>query len=154
MNPDSIAQEHPKHEPSGLHTRAVLTGVAAVIAMVLLASGIATVLTRQTRAVTNRSESLPQTTSSLLTSDPSDDRAAFERQKRRRLESYGWVDQQKQLVHIPIERAMSLSIARLSTVEHPSSTADHASSVVERPSPSVEHPPSTVEQASPAVERQ
>jgi hypothetical protein len=30
-------------------------------------------------------------------------------EKLRRLQSYGWVDQQKGLVHIPIERAMELT---------------------------------------------
>jgi hypothetical protein len=119
MNPDPIAQEHPKHESSDLHTRAVLAGVAAVIAMVLLAAGFAAVLTRQTRAVPSRSEALRQANPRLLTSNPSDDRAAFESEKRRRLESYGWVDREGKFAHIPIAQAMSLSIARSSTVEHP-----------------------------------
>jgi hypothetical protein len=152
MNPETTAQEHPEHEPSDLHTRAVLKGVAAVIAMVLLVTGIAAVLTQQTRAVASRSEALRQANPRLLTSNPSDDRAAFEREKRRRLESYGWVDQNKQLVHIPIERAMSLSIARSSTLEHPSVTVEHPSPTVEHAPSAAEHPSPAVEHTSPAVE--
>ena len=140
MNPESIPQEHPKHESSDLHTRAVLTGVAAIIAMVLLVAGVAAVLTRPTRAVTDRSEASRQTTSSLLTSNPSDDRAAFDREKRHRLESYGWVDQKKQLAHIPIERAMSLSAVRSSTMEHPSSAVERPRSTVGPASSAVEPP--------------
>ena len=33
---------------------------------------------------------------------------AWREQAHRRLESYGWVDEQKGIVHIPIERAMDL----------------------------------------------
>jgi hypothetical protein len=120
MNSESTGREHPEHEPSDLHTSAVLKGVAAVVAMVVLVTAIAAVLTRETRAVASRSEALQQANPKLLTSNPSEDRAAFEREKRRRLESYGWVDREGQFAHIPIEQAMSLSATRSSTVEHPS----------------------------------
>jgi hypothetical protein len=120
MKPDTVAKEQPKHEPSDLNARAVLMGVAAVIAMLLLAAGVAAELARHTRAATNTPEASREGTPSLLTSNPSDARAAFEREKLLRLNSYGWVDQKENVAHIPIESAMHLlSAPTPSASEHP-----------------------------------
>jgi hypothetical protein len=120
MNPDTVARERTKHEPSDLHARAVLTGAAAVIAMLLLAAWVAAALTRHTQAVSHSSEALREGTPRLLTSNPSDERGAFEREKQLRLESYGWVDEKAHVAHIPIERAMTLlSAPTPSASEHP-----------------------------------
>lgn len=43
-----------------------------------------------------------------LETNPLKDRLALEARARARIESYGWVDRQKGLARIPIERAMAL----------------------------------------------
>lgn len=47
-----------------------------------------------------------------LQSDPAGELQQREALVRRRLESYGWVDRQRGIVHIPIERAMDLYAQR------------------------------------------
>lgn len=42
----------------------------------------------------------------MLQTDPSADLRAFDAAERARLESYGWVDRSKGIVHIPIDAAM------------------------------------------------
>lgn len=44
--------------------------------------------------------------------DPVGDLAALRAREAARLSSYGWVDRQAGVVHIPIERAMELLVAR------------------------------------------
>lgn len=44
--------------------------------------------------------------------DPVGDLAALRAREAARLSSYGWVDRQTGVVHIPIERAMELLVAR------------------------------------------
>lgn len=41
-----------------------------------------------------------------LQTDPSDDLVRFRAEEQKRLDSYYWIDKQKGIVHIPIERAM------------------------------------------------
>jgi hypothetical protein len=43
-----------------------------------------------------------------LLRDPQSELASFRRKEEGRLSSYGWSDQQKQVVHIPIDRALTL----------------------------------------------
>lgn len=47
-----------------------------------------------------------------LQEDPALDLQAMHQQENERLYSYGWVDRQQELVHIPIERAMQLVVER------------------------------------------
>ncbi len=47
-----------------------------------------------------------------LQSDPRADLLSYEAEKERRLESYGWVDRDKGIVHIPIEVAMKRLASR------------------------------------------
>jgi hypothetical protein len=44
--------------------------------------------------------------------DPAQDLADFRRNQREHLSSYGWVDRNRNAVHLPIERAMSLTVER------------------------------------------
>lgn len=47
-----------------------------------------------------------------LQSDPAGELQRREALARRRLESYGWVDRERGIIHIPIERAMELYTQR------------------------------------------
>jgi hypothetical protein len=115
MKSETAPQEHPTHEPGDLHARAVLRAAGAVIATVLLAAAVAAALTRHTTSMNDSSKVAREPT--LLSSAPGDDRAAFEREKRLRLESYGWVDEKEKIAHIPIEHAMNQLSAPASSAQ-------------------------------------
>jgi hypothetical protein len=118
MKPRPVAPKHATQKPSDLRTGPVLIGVAAVVVMVLLAALIAAGLARPARS--GNTATTIERAPMLLTSNPSDERAAFEREKHRRLESYGWVDLNARIVHVPIERAMQmLTTPPSSTRERP-----------------------------------
>jgi hypothetical protein len=118
MKPHPVAPEHSTQQPSNLRTGPILIGLAAVVVMILLAALIAAALARPTRS--GNTATTIERAPMLLTSNPSDERAAFEREKRRILESYGWVDPNARIVHVPIERAMQmLTTPPSSTRERP-----------------------------------
>jgi hypothetical protein len=49
----------------------------------------------------------------VLLAEPSDELKAHRAQERRLLQSHGWVDPDKEIVRIPIERAMELTLREL-----------------------------------------
>lgn len=70
---------------------------------------------RQREAVPRpRSRDEPRSSSPRLQQDPAFDMAAFRAQERARLGSYGWVDREKGIARIPIDRAMEIFVARSS----------------------------------------
>jgi protein SCO1/2 len=93
---------------AGLNGRAVMWGGMGVIATVLCVALFARFLTSAEgparRGPTETTVQEPK----LLRSDPVAERAAYEREKNARLHSYGWIDRERGIAHIPIERAMEL----------------------------------------------
>lgn len=55
----------------------------------------------------------------LLQSAPQPDRAAYFAEKRRLLDSYGWVDRQAGIARIPLDDAMKLMAARGAAASRP-----------------------------------
>src|SRR5581483_4658494 len=102
--------ERPKHEGSDLRPGVVLLAASGVIAMVLVVALIATLLARSFHPLPPGASTLqsPPSPAVPLRSDPVEEQAAFQREKRSRLESYGWVDARHQSAHVPIERAMEM----------------------------------------------
>ncbi|HKU16071.1 MAG TPA: hypothetical protein VJQ52_16870 [Steroidobacteraceae bacterium] len=111
MSAPARKRGHPRSGRSDLNMRAIVLGALGVIATVLLVAAIGRFLTGvagPARAgATQTSIERPR----RLPSDPLDQRAAFEREKRARLDSYGWVDRERGIAHMPIERAMQLQAA-------------------------------------------
>jgi hypothetical protein len=97
-----------EQEPGDLQPRAVLLGVAGVIAMILIVALVASTLAR----VEEHGDSRPPHSARRLSSDPVEDIAAFEREKRSQLNSYGWVNREHSAARIPIGRAMHILAAR------------------------------------------
>lgn len=100
-----------------INARAViLTGV--VVLGVVTAVVVGVFLIRGTFPVTQVTAPVPprplSATESLpgLQTHPQADLRAFNRDKQRRLHSYGWVDKAHGIVHIPIERAMEMMTQR------------------------------------------
>ena len=88
--------------------RAVLWGAAAVVAMVLLVAFVAFELSRVEGPSNRMTSDVQEVRSPRLRSNPVDEIRAFEHEKRARLNSYGWVDREQGVAHVPIERAMQM----------------------------------------------
>jgi len=58
-----------------------------------------------------------------LQDNPSRDLESLRTDERRRLESYGWIDRERRILHIPIERAME-QVMRRGVPTRPVRTAD------------------------------
>lgn len=97
-----------------VHIGKVVAVAALIVVGVLFAAGAAWVISSRSGtglAGPNQPPDLhvegPQ-----LQSAPRVELAAFQREKRARLENYGWIDRDAGRVHIPIERAMQLMAER------------------------------------------
>lgn len=109
--------------PSLAHETADVDGpriwqTAAVLAAVIVAAGFAgygvlTLFRHETGRALSPIDALPaHMASPPLQNAPARDLAALRAQKRAMLNEYRWIDRDKGIVRIPIERAMSLLIAR------------------------------------------
>ena len=101
-------RERPRQEHRDLNLRGIVLVALGVLATVLIVAGIGRFLTGVSgparAGATETSIARPK----WLASDPAQERAAFESEQRERLNSYGWVDRNKGVAHMPIERAMQL----------------------------------------------
>lgn len=97
-----------RHERSDLNPRAVLIGVAVVVSMLLLAALLSAWLTGAAGPARRGSTDTPLSSPRLLESDPAAARAAFERDKQQQLHGYGWIDRDRGIAHVPVERAMQM----------------------------------------------
>jgi len=97
-----------------VHIGKVVAAAALIVLGVLFAGAAAWMVS--TRSGTDRAG--PNQPSDVrvegpqLQSAPRVELAAFQREKRARLENYGWVDRDAGRVHIPIGRAMQLMAER------------------------------------------
>jgi hypothetical protein len=55
---------------------------------------------------------MPQAESPALQSAPQQDRAQYDAEKRKLLDSWEWVDRQRGIARIPVEEAMRIMAAR------------------------------------------
>lgn len=90
----------------------VIAWAAALLSLALLAVGVSFGLWAWLDSRTPNS-------SLAITEDPNpldpnqrETRLKFEREQQERLNSYGWVEPERDIVHVPIERAMELLIER------------------------------------------
>lgn len=109
--------ERPRQEQRDLNVRGVVLAALGVLAMVLLVAVIGHFLT----GVSGPARAGPTATTierpKWLSSDPDAQRAAFEREKGARLNSYGWIDREKGVAHVPIERAMQIRAGNRTRVD-------------------------------------
>jgi hypothetical protein len=96
------------HDRSRLHVRAILFSAGGVVCIVILAAFVAHLLTGARGLARSGPTETSPPTPHLLESDPVTDRNAYELQKQRELNSYGWTNDAHTLAHVPIERAMQL----------------------------------------------
>ncbi len=107
---EGFQTERPRQERSDVDGRAILVGGLAVLVTVLLVALIARLLTGATGPARAGPTDTSHDRPALLRSDPAAERSSYQHQKRARLESYGWVDREHGIAHIPVERAMQLQV--------------------------------------------
>ena len=109
------SEARPRQEQGDPQPRVILLIAAAMVAMLLLTALVTYLILRSGGPTRNAPLSLRSARDTRLASDPGDELATFERAKQSRLHSYGWVDPQHQVAHIPIELAMQKLAERGST---------------------------------------
>jgi hypothetical protein len=116
-----VAEEKIMHEQVEVDARSVLWGAAAIAIGVILAVVAAYLLWRFWGAPSgDKSNSgpnagdVPAVTAPVLQTAPQPERAQYFAEKRKQLESWGWVDQHAGVAHIPIEEAMRMMAAQQS----------------------------------------
>lgn len=112
------APSGPGYQPDNASAKIGAASLLGVLALAALGGAIAWALYivftgHAVRAPATSLERAPLATSGpKLETDPRKDRLALETAARARLQSYGWVDRQQGVAHIPIERAMALQAQR------------------------------------------
>jgi hypothetical protein len=104
----------PSREPRDVEPRPIVfaaAGLAAILAMVALVALGAHALLRPNRAGTP-SPSTAEVSAPRLQSAPASDLAVLRRQKSAMLDEYRWIDPDRGVVRIPIDRAMQLTVER------------------------------------------
>ncbi len=104
--------EHVTHEDPDVRTWRVLLLVFGFVGFVILLGGGLNLYFRAITANEPLSTPLRRFPAPELQPNPRGDWASFHRAQSAGLEGYGWVDRKNGLVHIPIERAMALVVAR------------------------------------------
>jgi hypothetical protein len=115
MSGESSLQDRPRQEASDLQPRIVLLCIAGVVVMLVLAAAVALLVHQFSGPTRNSPENLQVARETRLESNPVEQRSTFEHAKSARLNSYGWVDPQHQVAHIPVEVAMRKLAARNAT---------------------------------------
>ena len=99
-----------RHQPSDLHTQAIVVAALAVLLLIVLATAlvrlVATLAGTPTAALTRRIQETP----ALSRPDARSQLLEYQRQQAARLDSYGWDDDGHRFAHIPLERAMQLLV--------------------------------------------
>jgi hypothetical protein len=107
-----------KHESEGVSLRGLAAGAGVVAAAIAFGIAAAYVVTRvgvePSAAVSPsaaREGAAPKIAPPpVLQVEPARDIAAFREEKKRLLDTYGWVDREHGIVRIPVERAMTLIV--------------------------------------------
>lgn len=101
--------------PNAINVRGVLWGGAAIVIGIVLVVVAAWLLWRWWGAPSGAQPyggpstgNVPQVAPPALESAPRQERAQYEAQKRKLLESWQWVDQRQGIARIPIEEAMRI----------------------------------------------
>ena len=95
-----------------LNLRGLGWGAAVIVGAIVCALLAAALMLREQRPAANTPPRPFEGPPPLLQPAPQPDRAAYVAEKRRLLDSYGWVDRQAGIARIPLDDAMKLLAAR------------------------------------------
>lgn len=98
------------HDPSNIDVRAVSWGAAAILGGVAFALTAAWFAWQHLRPAGAQPPARVAIAAPVL--ETKSELAPYLREKAARRDSYGWVDRQGGIAHIPVERAMALLAAR------------------------------------------
>ena len=99
------------HEPDRPRLTALMLRAGAVVVMVAIAVGVATLIAGRPASRSAHPVGAAADQPRLATA-PAEDIAAYRAEKERLLHAYAWVDRSSGVVRIPIERAMALLVAQ------------------------------------------
>ncbi|MGO4477984.1 hypothetical protein AB4Z32_17190 [Massilia sp. 2TAF26] len=102
----------PESEDSGIHVRAIRRGALAIAGGIVFAVAGSWWLLHRLGPVANTAQPPAAIPAPRLQPAPQDERAAYFAEKEKRLGSYGWVDRQAGVAHIPLDEAIRLMAAR------------------------------------------
>ena len=109
-----------RYMPEGLHLKGIGVGALSIVAAIAFALTVAYAITHVgvegPRPWPGTAAGHPPSirADAILQPDPARDVQAFVAQKRRLLDGYAWVDRERTVARIPIERAMALLAQRAS----------------------------------------
>ncbi len=112
------ANERRSGSVTDVHARAVSTTAILVLVVIGIVLGVCHWLLGTWHAYANagnRPLDAPPM-APMLESAPQDDRARYTAEKEKLLQSYGWIDRQRGIARIPIDRAMAVLAARNAAV--------------------------------------
>lgn len=118
QQPNQAGKAKESDEDSGLHARALAWGGAAIVGGVLFALGAAWGAREMLRPQGGfGGPNAPGTRAAApaLEAAPQPARTAYEADKQRLVNSYGWVDRDAGVARIPVEQAMRLTAERAAT---------------------------------------
>ena len=95
-----------------LNVNAIGLGALAIVIGIVLALAGAWLLTRERGPATNSAAPPSAMAAPRLQTAPQPDRAAYFKAKQQRLTSYGWVDRDAGIAHMPLDEAMRLMAAQ------------------------------------------
>ena len=99
-------------EDHGIHPRAIRRGALAIVAGILFALVVSWVLVGALGPASNTAPPAGAIPAPLLQPAPQQERAAYFAEKQRRLDTWGWVDRNAGIAHMPLDEAMRLMAAR------------------------------------------
>ena len=102
----------PESEDGGIHVRAIRRGALAIAGGIVFALAGSWWLLHRLGPVANTAHPPAAIPAPRLQPAPQDERAAYFAEKEKRLGSYGWVDRQAGVAHIPLDEAMRLMAVR------------------------------------------
>jgi hypothetical protein len=102
----------PDHTGRDLDLRGLRRGAYIIVGAIACALAAAALMLREQGAAANTPPHPFQAPAPLLQPAPQPDRAAYFAEKRRLLDSYGWVDRQAGIARIPLDEALRLRAAR------------------------------------------
>ncbi|HJV59861.1 MAG TPA: hypothetical protein VJ743_02890 [Albitalea sp.] len=102
----------PAHD---LRPRPIVAAGAAMVLVVAIAVGAVFLLLRHWGATAGQTPAAPAVRPAegpVLQSSPQPDLAKYRAEKQRRLDSTGWVDRERGIVHVPVATAMAMLAQR------------------------------------------
>ena len=102
----------PDYTGGDIDLRGLRRGAYLIVGGIVCALGVSALMLREQAPATNTPPHAFSGTAPLLQPAPQPDRAAYFDEKRRAMQTYGWVDREAGIARIPLDEAMKLMAAK------------------------------------------